>query len=130
MIGGRLQLSRLTIFESLPDDASHEELTRYTQSYLLQLFSGVLFKDQSGSQVHCMYLPLIQDLEGCRIFSWRSAVFSYLFRELCKSRKIGGEENARCVLLLQLWAWTRLPTSYLSSSSSCSIFSGQCCYLE
>lgn len=33
-----------------------------------------------------------------------------MFRELCKSCKIGVEENAGCILLLQLWAWSRLPT--------------------
>lgn len=30
--------------------------------------------------------------------------------ELCKSSKIGKEEITGCLLLLHLWAWTRLPT--------------------
>lgn len=109
--GGRLKLSWLTAnFETLSDDASDLELTRYTQSYILQLFAGVLFTDHSGSQIHLMYLPLIQDFARCRGMSWGSAVLAYLFRELCKACRMGVEENAGCLLLLQLWAWTRLPT--------------------
>lgn len=37
-------------------------------------------------------------------------MLAYLFRELCKSCRIGIEENAGCILLLQLWAWSRLHT--------------------
>lgn len=36
-------------------------------------------------------------------------MLAYLFRELCKSCRIGVEEVAGCLLLLQLWAWIRLP---------------------
>lgn len=109
--GGRLQLSWLIeTFPSLPHDPSEDELRRYTQSYLLQLITEVLFTDHSGGLVHCMYIPLIQDFERCRKLAWGAVVLAYLFRELCKSCRIGAEENAGCLLLLKLWAWTRLPT--------------------
>lgn len=108
---GTLKLSWLTInFKELPDDVSDLELTLYTKSYLLQLFAGVLFTDHSGIQIHLMYLPLIRDLDRCRGMSWGSVVLAYLFRELCKGCRMGVEENAGCLLLLQLCAWTRLPT--------------------
>lgn len=35
-------------------------------------------------------------------------MLAYLFKELCKSCRTG-VEIAGCLLLLQLWAWTRLP---------------------
>ncbi|KAK1381942.1 serine/threonine-protein phosphatase 7 long form-like [Heracleum sosnowskyi] len=109
--GARLLLSWLTTnYKTLHDDASDVELIRYTQSYLLQLFAGVLFSDHSGGQIHCMYLPLIQDFGRCRTLAWGSAVLAFLYRELCKACKIGVRENAGCLILLQLWAWTRLPT--------------------
>lgn len=111
LVGGRLKFSWLnSVFHSLPSDASDLQLRRYTQSYLLQLIGGVLFTDHSGGQVHCMYIPLIEDLDRCGKLSWGSAVLAYLYRELCKSCKKDREETAGCILLLQLWAWSRLHT--------------------
>lgn len=111
LVGGRLKFSWLnSVFCSLADDASDMELRQYTQSYLLQLIGGILFTDHSGGQVHCMYIPLIQNLDHCGTLSWGSAVLAYLYRELCKSCKKDREETAGCILLLQLWAWSRLHT--------------------
>ncbi|KAK1394194.1 Serine/threonine-protein phosphatase 7 long form-like protein [Heracleum sosnowskyi] len=108
--GGRLLLSWLTLVcSALLVDPSEEEVIRYTQSYILQLIDGVLFTDHSGGQVHCMYIPLIQDFGRCRKLAWGAAMLAYLFRELCKSCRTGVEEIAGCLLLLQPWAWTRLP---------------------
>lgn len=108
--GGRLLLSWLTsVCSALPVAPSEEEVKRYTHFYLLQLIVGVLFTDHSGGQVHCMYIPLIQDFGCCRSLSWGDAVLEYLFRELCKSCRTGVEEIAGCLLLLQLWTWIRLP---------------------
>ncbi|KAK1401530.1 hypothetical protein POM88_001135 [Heracleum sosnowskyi] len=115
---GRLKLSWLdsVVPEVLVDDADDDELVRYTQAYLLQLLGGVLFTDHQGSQVHCMFIPLLQIFSHCETLSWGSGVLAYLYRELCKSCKIGVEEIAGCVLLVQLWAWTRLPTLALVPS--------------
>ncbi|KAK1356267.1 hypothetical protein POM88_049523 [Heracleum sosnowskyi] len=93
-----------------------KEMFRYTQAYLLQLLGGVLFTDHQGSQVHCMFIPLLQNFSHCETLSWGSGVLAYLYRELCKSCKIGVEEIAGCVLLVQLVAWTRLPTLALVPS--------------
>ncbi|KAK1354010.1 hypothetical protein POM88_047266 [Heracleum sosnowskyi] len=109
--GGRLKLSWLSkTFLMLPDDADEDEVIRHTHAFMLQLIGGVLFTDHQGSQIHCMFIPLIQNLERCSKLSWGSGVLAFLYRELCKACKIGVEEIAGCVLLLQLWAWTRLPT--------------------
>ncbi|XP_074364215.1 serine/threonine-protein phosphatase 7 long form homolog [Apium graveolens] len=112
MVGARLKLSWLdsVVPKVLADDADERELVRYTQAYLQQSLGGVLFTDHQGSQVHCMFIPLLQNLDHCATLSWGSGVLAYLYRELCKSCKIGVEEMAGCVLLVQLWAWTRLPT--------------------
>ncbi|XP_074374783.1 serine/threonine-protein phosphatase 7 long form homolog [Apium graveolens] len=112
LVGSRIKLSwlDLAVPEVLADDAEERELVRYTQAYLLQLLGGVLFTDHQGSQVHCIFIPLLQDLDRCATLSWGSGVLAFLYRELCKSCKIDVEEMAGCVLLVQLWAWTRLPT--------------------
>lgn len=105
--GGRLKMSWLVKqFPKLSDNANEDELIRYTQSYILQLIGGKLFTDHQGSEVHCMFLPLIQSFERSRTLSWGAGVLVYLYRELCKPCKVGVEEIVGCVLLLQLWAWT------------------------
>ncbi|KAL1803572.1 hypothetical protein ACET3Z_032219 [Daucus carota] len=109
--GGRLKMSWLDkILPELSDNANEDELIRYTQSYMLRLIGGILFTDHQGSEVHCMFLPLIQSFERSRTLAWGAGVLAYLYRELCKACKVGVVEIAGCVLLLQLWAWTRLPT--------------------
>lgn len=110
LVGGRVKCTWLNKqFPSLADDASDSQLQRYTQAYLRQLIGGVLFADHSGGHVHCMYIPLIKDLDSCAKLSWGSAVLAFLYRELCKSCKKDKEENVRCIILLQLWALSRLP---------------------
>ncbi|XP_074374248.1 serine/threonine-protein phosphatase 7 long form homolog [Apium graveolens] len=122
LVGGRLKFNWLNIvFPSLPNDASNLQLRRYTQSYILQLIGGVLFTNHSGDQVHCIYIPLISDLESCAKLSWGSAVLAFLYRELCKSYKKDKDENVRCLILLQLWAWSRLHTLALVPRAPCLI---------
>ncbi|KAK1369759.1 C2 NT-type domain-containing protein [Heracleum sosnowskyi] len=113
LVGGRLQLSWLTkCFPPLSNNSSDVELRRYMQSYMLQLNAGFLFTDKSGGMIHCMYIPLIRDFQVFGTLDWGATVLSYLYREMCKCKScnIGTEENAGCLLLLQLWAWTRFPT--------------------
>ncbi|KAK1360514.1 hypothetical protein POM88_044988 [Heracleum sosnowskyi] len=57
-----------------------------------------------------MYIPLIKDFQSCAKLSWGSVVLAFLYRELYKSCRKDKEENDGCIILLQLWAWSRLPT--------------------
>lgn len=66
---------------------------------MLQLIGGILFTDHQGSQMYCMFIPLIQDLAHCRTVAWGAGVLAYLYMELCKSCKIDTEEMGGCVLL-------------------------------
>ncbi|KAL8121782.1 hypothetical protein AgCh_018503 [Apium graveolens] len=102
--GGRLRLNWLAkLLPALSDDANEDELIQYTQTYMLQLIGGILFTDHQGSQVHCMFPPLIQNLDRSKTLSWGAGVLAFLYRELCKACKKDTEEIAGCVLLLQLW---------------------------
>ncbi|KAK1387494.1 serine/threonine-protein phosphatase 7 long form-like [Heracleum sosnowskyi] len=99
--GGRLKLSWLSkTFPKLPDDADRDEVIRHTHAFMLQMISGVLFIDHQGSQLHCMFIPLIRNLERSSKLSWGSGVLAFLYRELCKACKIGVEEIVGCVLLV------------------------------
>lgn len=55
-----------------------------------------------------MYIPLIMDPDSCAKLSWGSAVHAFLFRDLCNLCRKDKDENVACLILLQLWAWSRL----------------------
>ncbi|KAK1398565.1 hypothetical protein POM88_008428 [Heracleum sosnowskyi] len=81
LVGGRLKLSWLTkCFPSLSDNASDLELRRYTQSYLLQLITGVLFTDKSGGMIHCIFptiapIPRGPSLDNSNIWGSQSGPY-------------------------------------------------------
>nr|KYP53215.1 Serine/threonine protein phosphatase 7 long form isogeny [Cajanus cajan] len=66
--------------------------------------------NKSGNKLHLIYLSLLADLERAERYSWGSIYLAHLHREMCKviypilSKKMGG-----CSLLIQSWAWYRMP---------------------
>ncbi|KAL8146022.1 hypothetical protein AgCh_003961 [Apium graveolens] len=112
MNGSRVRLSFITSCAPacLPQDASADDIRFQVLCYLVHLFGGVLFTDHSGGLFHPMFLHFIRDLDRCGDYAWGAAVLAYLYRELCKTSKKDVDEVAGCLLLLQLWAWERLPT--------------------
>ncbi|KAE8733142.1 hypothetical protein F3Y22_tig00001478pilonHSYRG00093 [Hibiscus syriacus] len=83
-IGGRILLNWLDAnFRELSADAYEDEVKMYARAYILQLIGGLLMLDKYRNLVHCM--------EMCRAIDYRR-------------NAIGG-----CLLLLQSWAWYRLP---------------------
>ncbi|XP_074341939.1 serine/threonine-protein phosphatase 7 long form homolog [Apium graveolens] len=112
MNGFRVRLSFITSCAPahLPHDASADDIRFQVLCYLVHLFGGVLFTDHSGGLFRPMFLHFIRDLDRCRDYAWGAAVLAYLYRELCKTSKKDVDEVAGYLLLLQLWAWERLPT--------------------
>ncbi|XP_074346539.1 serine/threonine-protein phosphatase 7 long form homolog [Apium graveolens] len=112
MNGSRVRLSFITSCAParLPQDASADDIRFQVLCYLVHLFGGVLFTDHSGGLFRPMFLHFIRDLDRCGDYAWGAAVLAYLYRELCKTSKKDVDEVAGCLLLLQLWAWERLPT--------------------
>lgn len=110
--GSRLQLSWFssTTRHTLSEDASDDEVRHHTRCYLIQLLGGCLFTDHSGGSIHCMWVHFVRDLDAFGRYAWGPAVLAFLYRELCKGCMVDTEEVAGCLLLLQLWAWERLPT--------------------
>lgn len=107
--GSALKLSWLRAnFQQPPPDADDLTLQRYARAYILGLMGGVLFTDKSGADVQLIFLPLLRDFAYTEQLSWGSAVLAHLYRELCRASKVGANEIAGPLLLLQLWAWERL----------------------
>ncbi|KAF1897735.1 hypothetical protein Lal_00032493 [Lupinus albus] len=93
----------------LPIDG--DVVTRPTNmDWILRMIGGFLMLDTSGSRVHLMYLLLLEDLSETYQYIWGSAVLACLYRGLCHAAVISRQiEIGGCLLLLQLWAYDRIP---------------------
>ncbi|XP_074374417.1 serine/threonine-protein phosphatase 7 long form homolog [Apium graveolens] len=112
LIGARISCSFFSSLTPriLPETVSLDEVMHRTRCYLVHLIAGVLFTDIFGGCINPKYLLFLRDLDSCGEYAWGAVVLAFLYRELCKGCKTDKEEVAGCLLLLQLWAWERLPT--------------------
>ncbi|XP_047982231.1 uncharacterized protein LOC125223231 isoform X2 [Salvia hispanica] len=107
---GRLKIRCLQErFKTLPDGASECTVQFYARAYILQLLGGQLLSDMSNNKVKLMYLPLLRDFEVAGKLSWGGAVLSCLYRALCRAAKPETSDICGPLVLLQIWAWERLP---------------------
>ncbi|XP_073051629.1 serine/threonine-protein phosphatase 7 long form homolog isoform X2 [Primulina eburnea] len=72
------------------------------------VIGGCMFPDSRGGVVSLMYLQLLLNIPRVSRYSWGSAVLSFLYRELCKSSIIGRKIICWPLLILQVWAWSRM----------------------
>ena len=108
--GSRLSLVWLTEhFQDLAFDADEAAIQCYARAYILQLMGGCLFMDKSGNNMHLLFLPLLADFEMAGQYSWGSAGLAWLYREMCRASHRDVTDIAGPLLLLQLWAWDRVP---------------------
>ncbi|KAI9110849.1 hypothetical protein K1719_018287 [Acacia pycnantha] len=96
MRAGFWHVSRM---KRLPEEhsATVEGQLVYTRAYL-------------SAEVPCRYIKLLGgDLAETATYSWGSAVLAILFRELCQATSASATNIGGCLLLLQIWAWSRFP---------------------
>ncbi|KAE8706187.1 hypothetical protein F3Y22_tig00110403pilonHSYRG00165 [Hibiscus syriacus] len=83
------------------------------QRHVLGIYStnngGILMPDKSRNQVHCMWLRHLIDFDEAGRYSWGAAVLAFLFREMCRATNYKKTAIDGCLLLLQSWAWFRMP---------------------
>ncbi|KAL8095502.1 hypothetical protein AgCh_036802 [Apium graveolens] len=82
------------------------------RSYVAELFGRDPDpkRDMNGSRVRLSFIASCAPSHKCGDYAWGAVVLAYLYRELCKTSKKDVDDVAGCLLLLQLWAWERLPT--------------------
>jgi hypothetical protein len=109
--GNALTLSWLESYlKGMPDNPTEEQLMCHLRAYLLYFFGKFLLPDTSGDRIHTMYLPLLEDIDTIKSYSWGSACLASLYRGLCdvvtstsQNPTFGG-----CVLLIEAWAHCRI----------------------
>ncbi|KAE8703470.1 hypothetical protein F3Y22_tig00110469pilonHSYRG00159 [Hibiscus syriacus] len=111
--GWHVRLSWLKNEFQLQPNSTEHEIIYATRAYILQLIGGILMPDKSGSYVHTQYLLFLRNFENNRQYSWGSTILAFLYREMCKASLVVNDNNTAeiggCLLLLQSWAWHRLP---------------------
>ncbi|KAK5836310.1 hypothetical protein PVK06_012093 [Gossypium arboreum] len=65
--------------------------------------------EKSQNLVHVRWLLHLVDFNDCGKLSWGSTVLPTLYLDMCQAMNAGSVLIGGCLLLLQLWAWWRLP---------------------
>jgi hypothetical protein len=86
-----------------------DELLCLARTYILRLIGGYLIPNKTGDEVSLAYLTLLTDMDVVGRYSWGSAVLANLYRYLCRCCCAGSTQFSGCALLLQTWAWLRIP---------------------
>ncbi|KAI3453905.1 hypothetical protein Pfo_010568 [Paulownia fortunei] len=111
--GGRILLSALRGYlEANPvtDDTPHDELERYARGCALILLGSIMCPDSSGNGVSLLYLQSMEQIKDVVYFSWGSALLSFMYRELCTTSDKDKNIIGGAMMLLQIWAWSRITT--------------------
>ncbi|XP_019433550.1 PREDICTED: serine/threonine-protein phosphatase 7 long form homolog [Lupinus angustifolius] len=111
IMGQRIQMSWLdSAFVVLPQDVDDVVIEQQARAFILRMIGVFLMLDTSGSRVHLMYLPLLEDLSQTYQYSWGSVVLACLHRGICRAAIISHQiEIEGCLHLLQSWAYDRIP---------------------
>ncbi|KAH1122753.1 hypothetical protein J1N35_005913, partial [Gossypium stocksii] len=102
-------------FQHLLSSPTQMDIIYAAKAFILQLIGGILLLDINQNKVPIMYLPLLEDLELARRFSWGSAVLACLYCELCQVTKPSAKIMGSCCLLLYIlfFAWKKLSDIFI-----------------
>ncbi|XP_019176481.1 PREDICTED: serine/threonine-protein phosphatase 7 long form homolog [Ipomoea nil] len=95
--------------QALTAESGEEDVLLATRRLIFHLLNGFLFPDTTKGKYKLYFLPYIRNLYVCAEFCWGSAVLGYLYRALCRASEHGKRTVFGCLLLVQIWAWERLP---------------------
>ncbi|KAK4353582.1 hypothetical protein RND71_025776 [Anisodus tanguticus] len=110
--GGMVKLSWLKeTFSHCPEDASMEDIERYTRAYLLYLIGSTIFSTTTGNKVPVMYLPLFENFDEAGKYAWGAAALSFLYRALGNASLRSQSTISGCLTLLQCWSYYHLNVS-------------------
>ena len=90
-------------------DADDEVVQQNARYHLLVRMEALLFMDKSVDRVSLLTLPLFNPINNTRQYSWGSAAFAWLYRQLCSALKKDAMQIGGALLLVQLWAYSRFP---------------------
>jgi hypothetical protein len=82
--GNKVELTWLEDhIKAMADELTQEQLFQYFRAYVLYLLGKIIVPDTSGNRIHNMYLPLLEDMDTIKSYSWGSALLAQLYRGMC-----------------------------------------------
>ncbi|KAF7833164.1 fasciclin-like arabinogalactan protein 2 [Senna tora] len=105
----RLPIDGWLRFSEVPENAIDVQLEQFTRGDIMRLLGCFLMPDMSGNLRSLTYLPLLENLDDVKKYSWGSAVLAYLYRLLCRATEYKETNIGGCMHLLHVWAWDRFP---------------------
>ncbi|VFQ63818.1 unnamed protein product [Cuscuta campestris] len=119
MMGFRPQTSDITstmikmsaiVPKQLTDHSLDVDYLQHARAIMFKLLGGSLFPNTTGNKVSLYLLEIIMgDANTVRGRAIGSAVLSYLYRSMCRASATSAAQIGGCLVLLQIWAWERLP---------------------
>uniref|UniRef100_A0A2P2IP27 Serine/threonine-protein phosphatase 7 long form homolog n=1 Tax=Rhizophora mucronata TaxID=61149 RepID=A0A2P2IP27_RHIMU len=107
--GGSVKLSWLKeSFSHCPENASIEDVEKYTRAYLLYLVGSTMFSTTGGNTVPVMYLPLFEDFDKAGKYAWGAAALAFLYRALGNATSKSQSTISGCLTLLQCWSYSHI----------------------
>ncbi|VFR00065.1 unnamed protein product [Cuscuta campestris] len=119
MMGFRPQTSDITstmikmsaiVLKELTYQSLDVDYLQHARAIMFKLLGGSLFPNTTGNRVSLYLLEIIMgDANIVRGRAIGSAVLNYLYRSMCRASATSESQIGGCLVLLQLWAWERLP---------------------
>ncbi|KAH7842642.1 hypothetical protein Vadar_007634 [Vaccinium darrowii] len=107
--GQKVTMKWLGQFDGQIEEGDGEEVIKQkARGFLLRMLGGTIFADHTGTLVNLCWLPLLEDFEKAGRYSWGSGTLAALYNGLCHVAT-KGKEATGAMILLQIWAWERLP---------------------
>nr|XP_043610780.1 serine/threonine-protein phosphatase 7 long form homolog [Erigeron canadensis] len=107
---GKIKITALIRQLEVDLEEDQEAYEKRARVYILALLGGHLFVDSGQNEVSLNFIQNIEDLSTQGRKSWGSAVLAYLYRNLCSiAEKPDGKGIQGALVLLQYWAWERMP---------------------
>ena len=107
--GNKILSSAIPEVGELTVQSTDLEVEFAAQRLIFHLLGGFFFSETTKRDVKCSFLHIINNFEEGGTYSWGSAILSYLYRALCRGSNYNTATVCGCMVLLQLWAWERLP---------------------
>ena len=87
----------------IPRRASPLQIAQRARAIMLHIITQRLFCDRSKTRVALQWLPLLEDFDSCRQYSWGSAVLAFTYTELTRVALVQQRSVGGCMTLLQVW---------------------------